>query len=134
MNIALINKNTGICENIAVFENMETAQNMFENIFILSEIKEGFGIGDKYENGIWTKGSAPEPKKTPQQKREEAYETLLYKEDGATLILWEGEAITVDIANKKWLDYSAEGSTIAKDLSTLIVRAKEYIRELYPDS
>lgn len=75
----------------------------------------------------------PEPKPTQQQQREVAYETMLYKEDGTPLILWEGEAITVDTANKKWLDYSAEGSTIANELSALIVEAKAYIRELYPD-
>lgn len=68
------------------------------------------------------------------QLREQVYEMMLYKADGTALITWENEAITVDIANKKWLDYSAEGSTVANELSALIVTAKAYIRELYPDN
>lgn len=79
----------------------------------------------------------PEPKQTPQQKREEAYETMLYKEDKTPLILWEGEAITVDVANKKWLGYTAEGEkgiVHANNLTALISNAKTYIRNLYTDN
>ena len=133
MNIALINKSTNICENVAVFETIEIANEMFGEIYIITEIENGFGIGDIYRDNVWSKVEITQ-KLTAQEKREEAYETMLYKEDGTTaLILWENVAITVDTANKKWLDYSAEGSTTANDLSALIVSAKGYIRELYPD-
>ena len=69
----------------------------------------------------------------PQELREQAYESMLYKEDGTALITWDGIAITVDQANKKWLDYSAEGSEKANELSAIIVSAKDYIRQLYPE-
>ncbi|MBN7773159.1 hypothetical protein [Clostridium aminobutyricum] len=76
----------------------------------------------------------PEPTLTSVELREQAYETMLYRDEGVALIAWDNNsAITVDQANKKWLDYSAEGSTIANELSTLIVSAKAYIRELYQD-
>lgn len=68
-----------------------------------------------------------------QEKREQAYETMTEKEDGTILIEWEEQAITVDTANKKWLNYSAEGNLKANELSALIVNAKAYIRELYLD-
>jgi len=50
------------------------------------------------------------------------------------LISWREEALTVNEANEKWLHYSAEGSDLANELSVLIVMAKEYIREIYPDN
>ncbi len=65
--------------------------------------------------------------KTPQEKRELAYET-------DPIIEWEGSMITVDQANKVYLEYSAEGSDKAAEIQTLIVVAKTYIRELYPDA
>ncbi|WP_206459473.1 hypothetical protein [Anaerovorax sp. IOR16] len=78
---------------------------------------------------------SPHPIITSQEQREQAYETMISKEDNTPLILWENENLTVDQANKKWLDYSAEGNTeIANKLQGLIQIAKEYIRELYPDN
>ena len=57
MNIALINKETNVCENIAVFEDMETAAEMFGGDYILAEVVDGYGMGDLYD-GEW---STPEP-------------------------------------------------------------------------
>lgn len=132
-NVFLVNKKTNICENIAVFESLQDAKEMLDKHFIVTEVQEGVGIGDTFKDGVWSKKETPiEP--TTQQQREEEYETMLYKEDGNALILWEGEPITVDTANKKWLDYSAEGSEVANELSALIISAKAYIRELYPDN
>jgi hypothetical protein len=67
------------------------------------------------------------------QLREQAYETMTIKSDGTDLILWEGRSITVDQANKVYLEYFAEGSAKATEIQALIVAAKTYIRELYPD-
>ena len=56
------------------------------------------------------------------------------REDGTNLIPWEGKLITVDQANKVYLEYSAKGSTKATEIQVLIIAAKTYIRELYPDA
>lgn len=55
MNIALINKQTNICENVAVFDSMETAENMLGSTYNLTEAQEGYGIGDIYKGGKWSK-------------------------------------------------------------------------------
>lgn len=65
--------------------------------------------------------------------RERAYECMTTKEDGTALITWEGSAITMDRANKVYLEYSAENSPRAAEIQALIIPAKVYIRELYPD-
>lgn len=75
----------------------------------------------------------PEPQPIPSEQRESAYSTLTHKEDGTPLITWEGQNITVNKASEKWLYYSSEGSETANELSAIIVEAKSYIRELYPD-
>lgn len=134
MDITLINKQTNICENIAVFENKQTAIDMFGEQFIIAEQTENYGIGDTYKDGMWRKKKEIFETEYPQQNREHAYETLKYKADETPLISWKEEALTVNEANKKWLHYSAEGSEIANELSVLIVIAKEYIRELYFDN
>lgn len=134
MNIALINKNTTICENIAVFQDMQTALDMLGEQYIITEQAEGYGIGDTYKDGVWSKKERITQRKLPQQKREQAYETTRYKASETPLISWKDEALTVNEANEKWLHYSAEGSEIANELSVLIAIAKEYIRELYCDN
>lgn len=69
----------------------------------------------------------PEPVLTPKEQREQAYET-------EPLIEYEGEEITVDEANKLFLQYSAEGNTQKyMDLQILIGRAKADVRARYPD-
>ncbi|QHI71470.1 hypothetical protein [Aminipila terrae] len=133
MNIALINKETNSCENIAVFEDIQKAVELFGEQYIIAEQTENYGIGDIYKDGIWSKKECI-PAELPQQRREHAYETMRYKADQTPLILWKEEALTVNEANKKWMMYSAEGSEIANELSVLIVMAKSYIREIYPDN
>ncbi|MFV0517830.1 MAG: hypothetical protein ACK5MV_10595 [Aminipila sp.] len=73
------------------------------------------------------------PQLTQSEQREQAYTSLTHKTDGTPLIVWESQPITVEQTNQKWLDYSAEGNVKANELSALIVSAKAYIRELYPD-
>lgn len=69
----------------------------------------------------------PEPVLTPKEQREQAYET-------EPLIEYEGEEITVDEANKLFLQYSAEGNTQKyMDLQILIGRAKADVRARFPD-
>ncbi|MBN7773157.1 hypothetical protein [Clostridium aminobutyricum] len=55
MNLALINKETNICENIAVFDNVEIATNMFIDHYIIAEVEADYGIGDTYKDGEWIK-------------------------------------------------------------------------------
>lgn len=67
------------------------------------------------------------------EKREKAYTTMIYTEDGQPLILWEQDCLTIDKANKAFLDYLAEGSEKAAEVQGLILAAKSYIRTLYPN-
>lgn len=129
--VCLINKETNICENIAAFTSMQDAIDMFRERYILIEPVSSYGIGDIYKDGTWSKSEDPQP--IPSEQRESAYSTLTHKTDGTPLITWEGQNITVNKASEKWLYYSSEGSETANNLSVLIVEAKSYIRELYPD-
>nr|WP_315020968.1 hypothetical protein [uncultured Aminipila sp.] len=134
MNIALINKKTNICGNVAIFEDMQTAIDMFGGQYIIAEQAESYGIGDIYKDGVWSKKEKLIKTELPQKNRGQAYDTMRFKADQTPLILWKDEALTVNEANEKWLHYSAEGSENANELSVLIVIAKEYIRELYSDN
>lgn len=69
----------------------------------------------------------------PSEQRQLAYQTMLRKEDGAILIKWYDDNLTVDDANKIYSDYKIEGKTDIEDLRLMILNAKEYIRGLYPD-
>jgi hypothetical protein len=69
----------------------------------------------------------------PAEKREYAYEKKTHKEDGTPLILWDGKARTVDEANKICLAYIIEGNERSDDLKSLIIPARAYIRDIYPD-
>ena len=61
------------------------------------------------------------------------YETLTHKQDGLPLIDWFGSIITIDDANKIYLAYLVEGDQKAEKIQRLIIDAKIYIRQLYPD-
>ena len=64
----------------------------------------------------------------PQERREYCYET-------EKVIRWGNGLITVDEANKMWMEYMAEGNTEkTAELSALIAEAKADIRERYPDN
>lgn len=52
MNIALIDKETNICENVAVFDSLDIANEMFCNDFIITELIEGYSLGDTYKGGL----------------------------------------------------------------------------------
>ena len=67
-----------MCINIAVFDSQENA-NTFRDVMITDKICDdivmldnGFGIGDSYENGVWTKQEIPEPvyEPTPEDRIE----------------------------------------------------------------
>lgn len=131
MNFAFIKSNE--CINVVVLDSNPTDE---EKSFIVPNIcdeivecDEGFWIGDYYVNGKWSKDNFM----TPEQKRANAYSTMVYKEDSEPLIMWEENAITVDQANKLFYDYFAEGSLKADELQIIISDAKTYIRELFPD-
>lgn len=66
--------------------------------------------------------------------REQAYETMVYKEDTTPLLLWENIPLTVNQANSIYLNYFIENNEKASIIQQLIITAKEYIRTLYPDA
>lgn len=69
----------------------------------------------------------PEPVLSPKEQRERTYET-------EPLIEYEGDMITVDEANKMFLQYAAEGNNSkCSQLQQLIHEAKTTIRNTYPD-
>ena len=70
MNIAIINKKTGKCENITVFRNTETARAMFNDYDVTEQI-EGFGIGDIFKYGKWEKSTVTAEPEVPQPIIEE---------------------------------------------------------------
>jgi hypothetical protein len=127
----------GVCINVGIFEtdkDIDDMRNVFSGEGIdLIPLQEGFGIGDGYKDETWYKINPYKPILSSAELREQAYQTMTTKADGTGLIAWEGKAISVDQANKIYLEYSAEGSSKATEIQALIVAAKTYIRELYPD-
>ena len=65
-------------------------------------------------------------KRPAAELREQAYRTI-------KIIRYGEQFLTVDEANKMWLEYQAEGSAKAIEISTLISNAKSFIRTSYPD-
>lgn len=63
MNIAIIKD--GTCINIAVFDNLDTAQQFLTagvyQADSIIELPDGYGIGDSYDGSTWTKAPEPEP-------------------------------------------------------------------------
>ena len=110
-----------ICENIIEVDINNIPS--FLQSEILVEVEAGFGIGDFYINGKWSKINHSF---TQQELREQSYETL-------KCITWETTEITVDEANKLFLNYFAENNPKVNEIQPLIIEAKEYIRTLYPD-
>lgn len=104
-----------------------------DNGFELRTLTPGDFLRQEITDGSWLLTNIPvpepqpEPVLTPKEQREQAYET-------EPLIEYEGEEITVDEANKLFLQYSAEGNTQKyMDLQILIGRAKADVRARYPD-
>lgn len=104
-----------------------------DNNFKLRVYTPGDFLRQEITDGSWLLTNIPlpepqpEPVLTPKEQREQAYET-------EPLIEYEGEEITVDEANKLFLQYSAEGNTQKyMDLQILIGRAKADVRARFPD-
>ena len=58
MNIAVIKD--GVCVNVCVFQDLKTAQsflkaNVWQGASEVLEAPDGYGIGDSYADGVWTK-------------------------------------------------------------------------------
>ena len=81
-NICIINKDNGVCENIAVFENLEAARDMLKDYTVTLQI-DGFGIGDIFKADKWEKGKEEEkkPQKTLAEELEETKERLKIAEN-----------------------------------------------------
>ena len=110
-------------------DSMVVTTKVDKEIFVSAvEAPDDIVFGDKYENGEWVRcGERPEPTVlTPAERRQHEYET-------SHLIEWGGGNITVDQANLVYLQYLAEDNTKATDIQTLIIDAKESIRQMYPD-
>jgi len=64
MNYAFVKDN--VCINIAVFDSYDDVVEIkpFSDCDDIIPAEDGFGIGDKYENGVWIKAEPiPEPPK-----------------------------------------------------------------------
>ena len=104
-----------------------------DNDFPLRDINPGEYLRQEITDGSWLFTNTPKqvqpepPVLTPRERREQSYET-------EPLIEYEGEQITVDEANKLFLQYSAEGNNSKySQLQQLICAAKTTIRNTYPD-
>ena len=104
-----------------------------DNGFPLRDINPGDYLRQELTDGSWLFTNTPKqvqpepPVLTPRERREQTYET-------EPLIEYEGEEITVDEANKLFLQYSAEGNAQKyMDLQILIGRAKADVRARFPD-
>ena len=104
-----------------------------DNDFPLRDIDPGDYLRQELPAGSWLFTNTPKPAPpeppvlSPKEQRERAYET-------EPLIEYDGDMITVDEANKLFLQYSAEGNTQKyMDLQILIGRAKADVRARFPD-
>ena len=70
MNVCLIDKKTGECENIVVFENIEIAKTMCAKYVVTGQVQD-FGMGDIFKDGKWEKGTVSVELELPQQTIEE---------------------------------------------------------------
>lgn len=64
MNIAVIKD--GVCVNVCVFQDLKTAQsflkaNVWPGASEVLEAPDGYGIGDSYADGAWTKAPSERP-------------------------------------------------------------------------
>lgn len=68
------------------------------------------------------------PIKTPSELRREVYQSR-------ACVLFDGDNLTIDQANEKYLGYLSEGKTdVCQSIQALIVEQKNKIREEYPDA
>lgn len=104
-----------------------------DNDFPLCDIDPGDYLRQEISIGSWLFINTPKPVQpepqvlSPRERRELTYET-------EPLIAYESEQITVDEANKLFLQYAAEGNNSkCSQLQQLIREAKTTIRNTYPD-
>jgi len=69
MNVAVIKDKTVI--NVVVFDDFETAIELFDNDAFpnadsIAILESGYGIGDRYADGVWEKAPAQEPPEYPE--------------------------------------------------------------------
>ena len=69
MNIAVITKK--ICTDVAAFADLQTAELFLEQgawpeADTVTELPDGYGIGDGYDKGKWKSNPRPEPPPTPE--------------------------------------------------------------------
>ena len=104
-----------------------------DNDFPLCDIDPGDYLRQEISIGSWLFINTPKPVQpepqvlSPRERRELTYET-------EPLIAYESEQITVDEANKLFLQYAAEGNNSkCSQLQQLIREAKTTIRNTSPD-
>ena len=104
-----------------------------DNDFPLCDIDPGDYLRQEISIGSWLFINTPKPVQpepqvlSPRERRELTYET-------EPLIAYESEQITVDEANKLFLQYAAEGNNSkCSQLQQLIHEAKTTIRNTDPD-
>lgn len=122
--------------NVIVEDSVIVTISVDKEVFPMAiEAPDDIMCGDTYTNGKFQRVAIrPDPiVLTPQELREQAYESMTYKGDGFALITWENQNLTVDKARKIFLEYLSEGNEKTNNIQPLIATAKEYIRNLYPD-
>lgn len=124
-----------IIQDNSVYNIIIADQDYGESIGALNVDGIGVAIGDSYDGMFFRRvlEDGTILNINAGQIREQAYATMRNRKDESALIYWEGKTLTVDEANKIYMDYIAEGSDKASKIQTLIASAKAYIRELYPD-
>lgn len=91
-----------MCENIAVFESMKTAIEMLGEQHIIAEQSDGYGIGDIYKDGKWTK-NIPSPQ--TEEQKQAAYDALSVK--------YIHEKYSYDEENKIMREYLSDMNNVA---------------------
>ncbi|MCL2079404.1 MAG: hypothetical protein FWH17_06110 [Oscillospiraceae bacterium] len=123
MNIAVLKET--LCFNIIEAETMKTAKTLlkagaFGDADDVEELPDGFGIGDRYIDGQWTKALP-----SPGELRKREYAT---KE----CVEWWDSLYTIDAANLHIWQYEAENIDMS-ELKQIVHEQKEIIRAKYPD-
>lgn len=130
--------------------------NIVENI-IECELEYGFeqgyiyigeypiNISDKFDaesnliittmDGVEKTINLPTDPRLPLAKdcRKYEYSSMFCRKDGTPLIMWDNTLLTVDGATALYLSYFSEDNPKAEEIKLLIIDAKAYIRQLYPD-
>lgn len=84
MNVGIIK--SGVCINTCLFADLQTAQaflaaGVWPDADSVTELPNGYGIGDSYDGISWTKAPIPEPPVTPIAPLSDAEELILDHEE-----------------------------------------------------